>query len=129
MGALVLGSIAVAQTISPKWVATVEFTGVAAAPAASSVIACGDGLAGGARRSSPPQLTSMAQTSARPRAPSDRRAVVAATGLRAPRPKIQSETLTEPTRPRPLPQCGRGLLPQLYLPAKMFLVPGPRGAH
>src|SRR5919106_6591701 len=102
MGALVLGSIAVAQTISPKRVATVEFTGVAAAPAASLVIACGDGLAGGARRSSPPQLTSMAQTSARHSAPSDRRAVVAATGRRAPRSTIQSESLTQSTMPRSL---------------------------
>src|SRR5215218_2416111 len=72
IGALVAGSIAVAQTIWPSWIASVVLTGVAAAPPGAAVIACGLGLAGGTKRGSPPPLISMAQTRARLAALSDR---------------------------------------------------------
>ena len=103
-GALVTGSVALAQTTSPISGSTAALTGVAAVIGVELAMTWDDGSAGRTSLGSPPQLTSMPQASRRHAAPNDPDAVVSAAGRSARRSTGRNESLTQPTMRRSLPR-------------------------
>ena len=122
IGALVTGSVAVAQTTAPTCGATAAVTGVAADTSGEGVLAVSLGveLARGAKTGSPPQLASRQQVSAINAARIDCGVNGPADSRRARRTTGRCESLTQPTMPRSLPQEAGCFRRNFTLPRRRF---------